>query len=324
MASSDTWPRVGNQPYNEGDHATQLLTDVAALRSYRNTTQKRDKNPPWTIVNSLFESIEVFVKKSREQPSLKELQLDLHTAEKANEVLRKNVILIKNTIDSIAETPRPTLGNGVQSRTYAKALKTPLQQPPLTIPKDRQITVKVNNNDLNSQARTATREQLIERINRAIHNSKNVDLSNSGTTVRAVKTHPSGDLTLYTDCREHTERLIKHRIEWEKAIGAAARVVVPTYGILIHGISTEIDTSNTKDIADRIIGNNPSLQKARITYSGWLKRDLRGKRASTMVVEFDNPQHADKAILDGLVLGAQLFTCEFYDRSCKLKQCFRC
>ncbi|KAI9763576.1 MAG: hypothetical protein M1839_006376, partial [Geoglossum umbratile] len=87
---------------------------------------------------------------------------------------------------------------------------------------------------------------------------------------------------------------------------------------------TEVDAKNTKDVADRIIGNNPNLKRARITYSGWLKRDLKGKRAFTMVVEFDNPQHADEAILNSLVLGAQLFTCEFYNRSCKLKQCFRC
>ncbi|KAI9769752.1 MAG: hypothetical protein M1839_003598 [Geoglossum umbratile] len=117
--------------------------------SYRNTIQKRDKSPLWTVVNSLFESIKA----------------DLHTAEKANENLRKDVTLIKNTLDSIAGSPTPTLGNRIRLKSYAKALRTPLQQPPPATPKDCQIAVKVNNNDPNSQARAVLREQLVEHIN---------------------------------------------------------------------------------------------------------------------------------------------------------------
>jgi hypothetical protein len=129
---------------------------------------------------------------------------------------------------------------------------------------------------------------------------------------------------MYTDSKDHTDLLIKHKSVWEDSVGPKAKVVVPTYGILVHGISTELNAAETMDIENRIKKDNSSHQDARITYTGWLKKDITGKRASTMVIEFDNPQHADIAILKGLVSGAQMFTCEYYDRSCKLKQYFRC
>jgi hypothetical protein len=67
MASGSQLPLVGKQPYNEGDHATQLLADIATLREYR-TTQRKDRNLPWTLVSSVLESMEGYVKKSRDQP----------------------------------------------------------------------------------------------------------------------------------------------------------------------------------------------------------------------------------------------------------------
>jgi hypothetical protein len=68
MGDSSQAPRVGSQPYNEGDHATQLLADIAALRNYRaGIGQKsRARNLPWTAINGVFESIEGYIKKSRD------------------------------------------------------------------------------------------------------------------------------------------------------------------------------------------------------------------------------------------------------------------
>jgi hypothetical protein len=327
MANGTPAPRVGSQPYNEGDHATELLADIAKLREHRASgVQRRDKSLPWTLINSVFESIEGFIKKSREQPSIKELQIDLHATEKANSMLRKDVTLIKNAIDSLTESLTPASGRGPQARPYAvpSLAKPPTQSPSQSISKNREITIKLNDSNQGSQVRTATREQLIECINRAICNSSNESLTKSQACIRAVKRHPSGDLTLYTESKEHTDSLITHRAEWQSAIGPDARVVVPTYGILVHGISTELDVTNTPDITDRIKRDNPSYQEAQITYTGWLKKDRTGKRASTMVVEFNHPRHANEAILNGIIAGAQLFTCEYYDRACKLKQCLRC
>jgi hypothetical protein len=39
-----------------------------------------------------------------------------------------------------------------------------------------------------------------------------------------------------------------------------------------------------------------------------------------MVLEFDPEEDADHAILNGLVFGAQIYACEYYDRACMAKQ----
>lgn len=161
-----------------------------------------------------------------------------------------------------------------------------------------------------------------EKVNNALQNHLNIELRKR--QIIAVKRHPSGDLTLFTPVRESTNYLIAQRNEWQSTLGERAEVKLPSYGILVHGVSTQVEAHNKVEIEERIQWNNPSLENAKVTYSGWLKRDLGEKRASTMVVEFDREEDADHAILNGIVFGAQIFACEYYDRACKARQCFKC
>jgi hypothetical protein len=48
------------------------------------------------------------------------------------------------------------------------------------------------------------------------------------------------------------------------------------------------------------------------------------KMASSLVVEFTTREHANRAIREGLVIGACQHDTELYDRGCKLKQCYKC
>jgi hypothetical protein len=61
-----------------------------------------------------------------------------------------------------------------------------------------------------------------------------------------------------------------------------------------------------------------------VTYVGWLTREGKRKSTSSLIVEFATKQQANRAIREGMVLNAMQHDCELYDRSCKLKQCFRC
>src|SRR2546429_2358608 len=98
MGNGNKLPQVGRQPHNEEDHATQLLADIAVLQELRTT--RKDQSLLWTLVSQFMESVGGYVQKSREKPSIKELQTDLHTSKRDNEALRKDVTLI-NAIDSI-------------------------------------------------------------------------------------------------------------------------------------------------------------------------------------------------------------------------------
>lgn len=62
---------------------------------------------------------------------------------------------------------------------------------------------------------------------------------------------------------------------------------------------------------------------AKITYVGWLTREGRKKQASSLVVEFTTKYHANRVTREGLVLNAIHHDCVLYDKSCRLKQCYR-
>jgi hypothetical protein len=330
--SDNPKPRVGYQPQRDSDHATQLLTDIEALRAYLgNKTTGRSKSLPRDLADQIFSSMEGFIKKGREQPTVKELQLSLEAAELANQTLRTDVILIKNNIQLIQDTLLNTTNNPTRPHTYAQATSKHLphsQHPPLSlpkapgIPKEHELIVKLHDSNPDLPIRRVTNEQIIDQVNEALIGGPTGDPATK--YVRAVKRLPSGDITLYTANRAHTDYLIKHRERWEKVISNKAKAHIPTYGILAHGISTEINISDTHKLAEDIKWDNPCLAEATITYIGWLKRDLDGKRASTLVIEFAKPQHADEMIRNGMFLNRGVFACEYYDRTCKLKQCFKC
>ncbi|KAI9763107.1 MAG: hypothetical protein M1840_000919 [Geoglossum simile] len=139
MADSGQMPRVGSQP--ESDHATQLLADIATLRDYRTSVvqKSRSRNVAWTTINAVFESIEGYIKKNRDQPPIKELQTDLHAAEKANGSLRKDVTLIKNTLESLAGDLVTSPRSGIRLRTRVPNAKPLAQQMTQSISVERVV-----------------------------------------------------------------------------------------------------------------------------------------------------------------------------------------
>jgi hypothetical protein len=317
MASGQGTLQVGNQPHHESDHAVQLLDDIAALREHRSNSLRKEKTPAWSYINAAFKSVESYIQKTCNQPSNRELLQDMQETAKAQRVIQDKVTAIKNILENSNRAVTPPL-------TYAKVVgdlsKNNIQARSLKTMVNREISVKLNNPL--SEAKTATKELLMERVNQMLASSRNLEISR--IKIVAVEQHPSGDLKLITHNAMDAQTLVQHREEWKKSLDADATVQVPTYGIIVHGVSTRVEVSNITEVRERIQWSNPELQNAVINYIGWLKRDVSEKRASSMVVEFDNPRDADYAILNGMVLGAEIFTCEYYDRNCKLKQWYRC
>jgi hypothetical protein len=86
-----------------------------------------------------------------------------------------------------------------------------------------------------------------------------------------------------------------------------------------------MDVSQFEDIRDIILQENrPFIPSAGIKYIGWLTRKSAAKNASSIIIEFIRPQDANKIIDEGLIWQGEVFQCELYDRSCRLRQCFGC
>jgi hypothetical protein len=145
--------------------------------------------------------------------------------------------------------------------------------------------------------------------------------------IRLVAAHQlkSGDLQIFTSTSAEAQQL-KQNTEWLKGLGDQAEVVVPTYGVIVHGVSTKsINIKDQKATIQQLLADNYTvIPNAKISYVGWLTREGPLKRASSIVVEFAAPEMANAVIYAGMVWEGQIHQCQLYDRACRVKQCFRC
>lgn len=107
--------------------------------------------------------------------------------------------------------------------------------------------------------------------------------------VIAAKQLRSGDVVLHAATSAEADT-IKQTAEWVKVLGTTARVVKPTYGVLMHGVRTNqetINTSNQETAIEKMESENALLHLgAKITFVGWLTQGGQKKTTSFLVVEF--------------------------------------
>jgi hypothetical protein len=146
-------------------------------------------------------------------------------------------------------------------------------------------------------------------------------------SVKVVAAHQlkSGDIQIFTSTTTEATHL-KDNKGWLRGLGEHAELIVPTYGVIVHGISTH--SINIKEqeatIQQMLADNYTVIPSAKIAYVGWLTKEATLKRASSAVVEFTDPEMANAIIYAGMAWDGQIHQCQLYDRACRVKQCFRC
>jgi hypothetical protein len=145
--------------------------------------------------------------------------------------------------------------------------------------------------------------------------------------IKVVAAHQlkSGDIQIFTSTTAEALQL-KENKGWLQGIGENAELIVPTFGVIVHGIPTS--TINLKDqkatIQQMLAENYTVIPNAQISYIGWLTKESTLKRASSIVVEFTEPEMANAIIYAGMAWEGHIHQCQLYDRACRTKQCFRC
>ena len=169
-------------------------------------------------------------------------------------------------------------------------------------------------------------EDLRKRVNDAT--GSRINLLGKAPRVIAAKQLKSRDVVLHTATMTEADTLKNTEDDWVKVLGTTAQVIKPTYRVIVHGVATgkdSINTDNQQRAIEKIETENAGLHEgAKVTYIGWLTKEGRRKTTSSLIVEFTTKYHANRAIQEGLVLNATHHDCVLYDRSCRLKQCFRC
>jgi hypothetical protein len=113
---------------------------------------------------------------------------------------------------------------------------------------------------------------------------------------------------------------------WLESLAENAEVIVPTYGVIAHGISTSsINVTDRNATIQQILADNYTvIPYAKVSYVGWLTKEATLKRASSIVVEFTDPEMANAIIYAGMAWDGQIHQCQLYDCACRVKQGFRC
>jgi len=329
------WPQVNNGPEHINEHATHLREACHQLQA---VDRGRHNQVPWNIVQSYITSTIALASKVLQQPAISEILHHVKDAVQCTQNIQRDVLVIKNSVGlSTAPPNAANFGRGrgaaaswAQVAAQVKGPPAPPPAPPnthtksqpaVTAYKDRAVTVKLKDHGVIQRFRTLSAARTRHHVETSIHD-------NAATkSVKVVAAHQlkSGDIQIFTSSTAEATKLKENR-GWVGGLGEHAELIVPTYGVIVHGIATSsINVKDQKATIEQILADNYTvIPKADISFVGWLTRESPLKRASSIVVEFTDPEMANAIIYAGMAWDGQIHICQLYDRACRVKQCFRC
>ena len=329
------WPQVNNGPENINEHATYLRE---ACNQLQELDRGRKTQVPWNIVQPYLDSTIALVGKVLRQPALREVLQQIQDAARCTQNIQNDVKIIKNSVGLSTTAVNASNFGGKAAASWAQVAAqansrhmAPPPQPhgspnsksqtPVTAYKDRVVTVKLKDHGVAQRYRSHPAAWTKQHVESSI---KAHPETNSVKVIAAFQLK-SGDIQVVTSTTNEATQL-KENQAWLEGLGEQAELIVSTYGVIVHGIST--NSINIKDqtatIQQLVADNSTVIPKAKISYIGWLTKEAHQKRASSIVVEFTDPEMANAIIYAGMVWDGQIHQCQLYDRACRVKQCFRC
>lgn len=330
------WPQINIGPEHINEHATYLREACTQLQA---VDRGRQNQIPWNIVQPYLESTIALISKVLRQPAIGEILQQVQNAAKCTQNIQNDVTIIKNSV-GLSTTPlNATNFSGGRNTTLswaqvaAQAKGSPPLPPPapqgtpatktqsVTAYKDRVVTVKLKDHGIAQRYRRHPASWTKQQVEISIHDNP------ATKPVKVVAAHQlkSGDLQIFTSTTAEATQLKENR-GWLRGLGEHAELIVPTYGVIVHGISTKsINTKDQNATSQQVLADNYTvIPDAKISYIGWLTKEATLKRASSIVVEFTDPEMANAVIYAGMAWDGQIHQCQLYDRACRVKQCFRC
>ena len=304
-----------------------VMQAITTIQSDLKTTAETVQSTAMRIQQNTVTHQQIAILSQETNQAVKEAA---ETRRTTTELLQETNDIAKATND-IAKAIQPTPSSKASYASVLSSNTAPLSKP-ITISTQtssfiqaqREIIVKIIDPPTIESLRAKNPRNLQNHVDRAIEQSRNKHIER--IRVASANQLKSGDLSIKTSNRNEAEALKQFANDWINRIGRGTSIRLPTYGILAHGIRTSsIDMEKFNEIkAELLHDNRPFIPNADIKYIGWLSRAASTKSASTIIVEFTNPEDANKIIDEGLIWQGEAFQCERYDRQCRLKQCYKC
>ena len=331
------WPQVNGGPEHINEHATYLREACNQLQA---ADKGRSSQIPWNVVQPYIASTISLIGKILQQPSMSEILQQIQDTTKGIQNIQRDITIIRSSV-GVSTTPLSTANFSggraaatswaqvaAQAKGYSlppppapQSAHTSKSSPTVTAYKDRVVTVKLKDHGIIQRFRTHSAAWTRQQVETSIHANA------TSKSVKIVAAHQlkSGDIQIFTSTTTEASQLRKDK-GWISGLGDHAELIVPTYGVIVHGISTSsINIKDQKATIQQILADNYTvIPHAEISYVGWLTKESTLKRASSMVVEFIDPEKANAIIYAGMVWDGHIHQCQLYDRACRVKQCFRC
>jgi len=331
------WPQVNNGPEHMNEHATYLREACNQLQA---VDRGKQNQVPWNIVQPYIASTIALIGKVLQQPAMSEILQQIQDAAKCTQNIQRDITVIKSSV-GLSTTPlnaanfsggRATTASWAQVAAQAKGspfppppvpqgVRTTTTQSTVTAYKDRVVTVKLKDHGIAQRYRTHPAAWAKLQVETSIHGN----VATKSVKVVAAHQLKSGDIQIFTSTTAEATQL-KENKGWIRGLGEQAELIVPTCGVIVHGISTNsINIKDQKATIQQILADNYTvIPSTEISYVGWLTKESTLKRASSIVVEFTDPEMANAIIYAGMVWDGHIHQCQLYDRACRVKQCFRC
>lgn len=131
--------------------------------------------------------------------------------------------------------------------------------------KDRAVTVKLKDYGISQRFRKLSATRIKHQVQTSIRD-------NTATKeVKIVAAHQlkSGDVQIFTSSTSEAKKIKENR-GWVRSLGEQAELIVLTYGVIVHGISTNsIDTKDQKATIQQILADNHIvIPKVEISFVG--------------------------------------------------------
>ncbi|KAJ6114107.1 hypothetical protein N7512_007552 [Penicillium capsulatum] len=291
------WPQVNDGPEHINEHATYLRE---ACNHLQTVGRGRQNQVPWSTVQSYLTSTIALIGKVLRQPAVGEILQHVQDAAKCTQTLQKDITIIKNSV-GLGTTPLNSAnftGGRTATATWAQiaaqAKGAPALPPPVpqgmhttktqstvTAYKDRVIVVKLKDHGIAQRYRKHPAAWTRQQVETSIRNNALT------RQVKVVAAHQlkSGDIQIFTGTTAEAAQL-KQNKGWTKGLGDRAELVLPTYGVIVHGIPTNsINTKDQEATIQRILADNYTvIPNAEISYIGWLTKEatLKAKEARSI------------------------------------------
>lgn len=215
------------------------------------------------------------------------------------------------------------LANGNLGPARANESKKKIKSAWTDTRKAKSLTIRLVDDMAREDARKQTGEQVLQAF-------KKMKTPYTDQLV-AVKITKEGNILLHAATVEVKEKLERNN-GWLREADPTAVVLRQISPVMVHRYAIgAVDVKRQKEIKEKIEGQNKRLHSGlEVIKVEWpnfaekLRADGKKKTHSTLLVQVASPEMADRMIMEEVIEGANLLSCEKWDRAAELVQCFKC